>query len=101
MPLPRPTNMPNKKISTPRPLALPGTAVKNKTGSWRTYQPIIDQNICIGCSRCAKFCPEACISMQTDENKKLKAQPDYDYCKGCGLCAAECPVKAIKMEKDY
>jgi len=93
--------MPHKITNSPCPLIAAGSALKNKTGSWRTYQPIVDQNICIGCSRCAKLCPEGCIAMKLNKDKKIKAQPDYNYCKGCGLCAAECPVKAIKMIKDY
>jgi pyruvate ferredoxin oxidoreductase delta subunit len=79
----------------------PNTSLANKTGSWRTQKPITDYNICIGCSLCAKICPEACIIMAKQENGKLKPRTDYDYCKGCALCAKECPVKAIKMVKDY
>lgn len=81
----------------------PSSSLNNKTGSWRVFKPVTDYNICIGCSLCAKFCPDACIDMkaQADFANKLKPVTDYDYCKGCGLCAKECPVKAIKMEKDY
>jgi len=76
------------------------SSLKNKTGNWRTTKPITDKTKCIGCSLCAKICPEGCIEMKSLDNK-LKPQTDYDYCKGCGLCAKECPVKAIKMEQDY
>lgn len=91
-------------MKTPRTslIAKAGTTLNNKTGSWRTQKPITDLNICIGCSLCAKICPEGCIEMKTQpESKKLKPETDYDYCKGCALCAHECPVKAIKMEDDY
>ena len=83
--------------------SLPSSSSSNKTGTWRVFKPVTDYNVCIGCSLCAKFCPDACIDMkaQADFNNKLKPVTDYDYCKGCGLCAKECPVKAIKMEKDY
>lgn len=90
-----------KKKNNHRPLAQAGTSTDNKTGSWRTHRPEIDPNLCIGCSRCAKLCPDACILMKLDSNNQLKAEVDYDYCKGCGICAAECPVKAILMKKDY
>ena len=73
-----------------------GSTKKNLTGGWRTFIPNTDHNICIGCSRCSKVCPESCITMQAGKDKK-KPVTDYDYCKGCGLCAKECPVKAIKM----
>lgn len=84
-----------------RPLASAGSALNNKTGAWRTHRPIVDPQLCVGCSLCAKLCPDSCILMRKNPAGKLKAKPDYDYCKGCGLCAAECPVKAIKMVKDY
>ncbi len=79
------------------------SSLANKTGSWRTEKPVTDYNVCIGCSRCTKVCPEACIVMKKnkDHDNKIKPVTNYDYCKGCGLCAAECPVKAIKMIKDY
>ena len=100
--------MSNKKISL---ITKPNTTLANKTGSWRTAKPMTDLSICIGCSLCAKICPEGCIIMNkraaADKNqkiatsKKLQPKTDYNYCKGCGLCARECPVKAIKMIKDY
>ncbi|MCX6795246.1 MAG: 4Fe-4S binding protein [Candidatus Falkowbacteria bacterium] len=71
-------------------------SLSNKTGNWRTHRPEIDPKKCIGCSLCAKICPEACIEM-----KERLAVIDYDYCKGCALCVRECPVKAIEMKKDF
>lgn len=80
--------------------AAAGSSLNNKTGPWRTHRPITDLKKCIGCSLCAKICPEACIDMK-NQGKKLQPQTDYDYCKGCALCVAECPVKAISLAKDY
>lgn len=71
-------------------------SLSNKTGNWRTHRPETDHKTCIGCSLCAKICPDACIEM-----KNGKPETDLDYCKGCALCAKECPVKAIKMVKDF
>lgn len=90
-----PLKKPMKKTN-PQPITKANTSVHNKTGSWRTHKPVTDHNICIGCSTCAKVCPEACIEMQNG-----KPKTDYSYCKGCGVCAHECPVKAITMKKDY
>lgn len=92
--------MKNKKINL---TTLPNTTLANKTGPWRVARPVTDYSVCIGCSLCAKICPEACIEMVDKPEAIGKKQPvtDYDYCKGCALCAHECPVKAIKMVDDY
>ncbi len=89
----------------PTPIAtVPST--KNKTGTWRTFKPVIDYQKCIRCMICWKFCPEPAIkivdsSRYTAKNQaiaKLDApEIDYDFCKGCGICANECPVKCIDM----
>jgi len=75
----------------------PNTSLKNKTGSWRTYRPVVNIDKCIGCELCFKLCPDQAIDMVEISGKK-KSQINYDYCKGCGLCAAECPVQAIGMK---
>lgn len=69
-----------------------GSSIKNKTGSWRTFKPVLDKDKCVNCENCLLFCPEGCITKDININ--------YDYCKGCGICANECPVKAIKMERE-
>ncbi|MFA4946353.1 MAG: 4Fe-4S binding protein [Candidatus Micrarchaeia archaeon] len=65
----------------------------NKTGSWRSRKPVVDESKCVGCKTCERGCPDSCIRVVDG-----KAKVDYDYCKGCGICAHECPVKCIKME---
>lgn len=71
-----------------------GSSVRTKTGSWRTFKPVVGG--CKACGICPKFCPEGAIEII---NKK--AAIDYDYCKGCAICANVCPFKAIKMEREY
>jgi pyruvate ferredoxin oxidoreductase delta subunit len=82
----------------------PQNSVKNKTGSWRTQRPVIDQDACTRCRMCWLYCPEPAIlelnkPYVTKSGRKynLTFEINYDYCKGCGICANECPVKAIKM----
>ncbi|MEM3383049.1 MAG: 4Fe-4S binding protein [Nitrososphaerales archaeon] len=67
----------------------------NKTGTWRTFKPIIDQSRCTKCGWCIVYCPEPCIYYESKKDSKILI--DYDFCKGCGICAEECPVKCINM----
>ncbi|MDD1763730.1 MAG: 4Fe-4S binding protein [Methanobacteriaceae archaeon] len=78
-------------VNTGAAVKEPGSTRQNKTGSWRTFKPVLDKDKCIDCDNCILFCPEGCINQEHDI--------DYDYCKGCGICAEECPVQAIKMER--
>ena len=68
----------------------------------------INDEKCIGCSRCSLVCPSACITMVADakeievKGKKLmrKKRPEVKIfrCVRCGLCAQYCPSDGIVME---
>jgi|AntAceMinimDraft_9_1070365.scaffolds.fasta_scaffold01415_2 pyruvate ferredoxin oxidoreductase delta subunit len=88
--------MTKPKISVGAVIEEPGSTIKNKTGGWRSFRPVIDQTKCIKCGTCWKFCPDNAVR----KNEKGEFEINYDYCKGCGICAKECPVKAIKMVKE-
>jgi pyruvate ferredoxin oxidoreductase delta subunit len=81
----------------------PGSSRQNKTGSWRTFRPIVTER-CIACGICPQYCPEACIEIKPVKGSKSKsgkmAVIDYEFCKGCLICAGECPSKAIESERD-
>ncbi len=82
-----------KKTPNPGGFMIPGTSLLNKTGSWRTFKPVVGDK-CTGCGICAMYCPENAIEIKVVNGKK-KAVIDYDYCKGCLICMKECPFKAI------
>jgi len=79
----------------------PASSLKNKTGNWGNFRPVVDKSKCIACGKCQEFCPEPCIfakkAKEVANKKVIYYQADYDYCKGCGICAEVCPVKCIKM----
>jgi pyruvate ferredoxin oxidoreductase delta subunit len=64
-----------------------------KTGTWRTFRPLVDRETCNGCRTCEMLCPENTIIVVEGV-----ARVDYEYCKGCGVCANECPFNAITMK---
>ena len=61
----------------------------------------IDQEKCLGCQRCADYCPVGAIQYFPDQvkPKKKKARIDEVICSGCGFCAAICPSGAILREE--
>jgi pyruvate ferredoxin oxidoreductase delta subunit len=85
----------------------PGSSVINKTGSWRSQRPVINQDLCIRCRTCWVFCPEPAI-LELDKpyitssgvRYDITYEIDYDHCKGCGVCAHECPTNAITMVRE-
>lgn len=73
----------------------PCTECLQKSGVCEADKPVIDENLCVGCSICVSICPFEAIS----KNERDIAQVDEDLCKGCGICAAHCPENAIAMER--
>lgn len=90
-----PLGIATKAQETNEGLIGPGSFVENKTGSWRTFKPILDEENCNMCLICWFYCPEGCMKRE-DERLKII----YDYCKGCGICEEVCPKDAIKMVRE-
>lgn len=67
----------------------------SNTGSWRIERPFVDQELCIACGTCSRYCPADVVTVDKDAAEKVTF--NWDYCKGCGICANECPKKAITM----
>ncbi|MDG6881540.1 Nitrogen fixation protein rnfB [Phocoenobacter uteri] len=55
----------------------------------------IDENMCIGCTKCIQACPVDAI---IGTNKAMHTIIP-DLCTGCELCVAPCPTDCIKMIK--
>ena len=77
------------KPETPEPAETTISSLKT------TYQ--VNQDLCIGCKLCLRYCPEGAISL-----KKGKAIIDTTKCTACGICSdgnkknfSGCPVGAV------
>ncbi len=89
----------SKKIKGAKQYPVTGEA--GKTGTWRTFRPVIKTDMCtnvkkqeIACSICWLYCPEGVIT------RAIPPKVNLDYCKGDGICSAECPADAIEMVKE-
>lgn len=58
-------------------------------------KPTVDENLCIGCSKCAKSCPTEAIAIED-----RKAIIDHKTCYGCGECPTVCPTRAVNVQWD-
>ncbi|MBP7866424.1 MAG: 4Fe-4S binding protein [Acidobacteria bacterium] len=87
-----------KEIPIGGTIDMPGSALENKTGSWRVDRPVWDGSKCISCFRCWVYCPDMSIIVEDGKVRGI----NYDYCKGCGICAHECPekVRALSMQRE-
>jgi len=85
-----------KKYPIITSISYPKKGAMGKTGTWRVFKPILDQNKCVKCLQCWIYCPEATIIRKEDNSVEI----DYEYCKGCGVCANVCPTKAITMVRE-
>ncbi|RUS67958.1 Electron transport complex subunit RsxB [Saezia sanguinis] len=54
---------------------------------------VIDENWCIGCTKCIQACPVDCIM---GASKQMHTVIE-DLCTGCELCLPACPVDCIEL----
>jgi pyruvate ferredoxin oxidoreductase gamma subunit len=68
------------------------TSTNLDTGAWRTIRPVVDPDLCHGCTWiCSTLCPDSAIRVTSDYRPEI----DYDHCKGCLVCVGVCPHHAI------
>lgn len=73
-------------------LAMGGASIQGKLDQHATHVQI-DQEICVGCGRCVKVCPQQALSLIDG-----KSHVDVSKCIGCFECITVCPVKAISID---
>ncbi|HZY04590.1 MAG TPA: 4Fe-4S dicluster domain-containing protein [Anaeromyxobacteraceae bacterium] len=68
------------------------------------FIPARDDTACKGCSKCARACPIAAVTMiprRVDASAKNRLLPlvDEERCIGCGVCADTCRNHALTMKR--
>lgn len=58
-------------------------------------KPVVEQSLCIGCSKCAKICAHDAPLITEG-----KATIDHSKCVGCGRCIGVCPKDAVQPPFD-
>ncbi|QIQ41723.1 MAG: RnfABCDGE type electron transport complex subunit B [Buchnera aphidicola (Microlophium carnosum)] len=66
----------------------------NQKQKYTTVQ--IDEKNCVGCSKCAIFCPvDAIVGAPNFMHTVLE-----EFCTGCNICLSHCPTNCIKIKKE-
>ena len=68
-----------------------------KTEVQTSGKPVVDQDKCVGCSRCAAICEHGGARLDAETRKATIFPPK---CSGCGRCMRICPVGAIHPNFD-
>ncbi len=73
----------------------PAIALNPENGEYRAPQvAVIDEEICIGCTKCIQACPVDAIVGAS----KLMHTVIASWCTGCELCIPPCPVDCIALD---
>ena len=61
--------------------------------------------VCVGCTFCARTCPDFCITVERVDTPGARCVTRYDLdlskCCFCGLCAEQCPTNALTHTGQY
>ena len=61
--------------------------------------------VCVGCTFCARTCPDYCIQVERVDDPGERRVTRYDLdlgkCCFCGLCAEQCPTDALRHTGQY
>lgn len=61
----------------------------------------IDEDSCLACGYCIKFCPKDCIILSNEKRNSLgyplAVFSNPDECTACGACALLCPQYSIEV----
>ncbi|MGB4441399.1 MAG: FAD-dependent oxidoreductase [Coriobacteriia bacterium] len=64
-----------------------------------------ETDACVGCTFCARTCPDYCITVERDDTPGQRCITTYNLdlakCCFCGLCAEQCPTNTLRHTGQY
>jgi len=91
-------------VSTSYPDEVPSLYPNTRHRLALNVNPETGENLCIACKQCERVCPDQCITVIPDPDKKGKVQEfylDHGLCMFCGLCTEVCPTDCIVNTVDF
>ncbi|MCL1855620.1 MAG: DUF362 domain-containing protein, partial [Clostridia bacterium] len=74
-------------------------SVEGKRRMHNEGKPVVDEESCVGCGRCAAQCAHEAIRFR-GEGKGRKAHIDHGRCAGCGRCVGVCGIHGAMVSYD-
>ncbi|HSK47731.1 MAG TPA: FAD-dependent oxidoreductase [Coriobacteriia bacterium] len=98
-----PMAKPEERARDFRPVELGMTGVEGVVEAARCLR--CASEVCVGCTFCARTCPDYAIQVDRIDDPGERAVTRYDLdltkCCFCGLCAEQCPTGALKHTGQY
>lgn len=98
-----PSAKPSERTKDFRPVELGFTRVEGRAEAARCLR--CDTEVCVGCTFCARTCPDFAIRVERVDDPDGRCVTRYDLdlskCCFCGLCAEQCPTGALVHTGQY
>lgn len=97
-------HMGRKPITSSYPDVIPELYPNTRHRLALTVNPDSGDHLCIACKQCERICPDTCITVVGDPEKKGTIKDfylDHGLCMFCGLCTEVCPTNCIINTVDF
>jgi NADPH-dependent glutamate synthase beta subunit-like oxidoreductase len=98
-----PMARPEERVKDFRPVEMGLTRLDALVEATRCLR--CQSEVCVGCTFCARTCPDYCISVERVDDPGGRCLTRYELdltkCCFCGLCAEQCPTNALAHSGQY